>query len=240
MDTKALYFIGGVVVGFTATLIFLKRHMSRRIEEEVESVRDSFSNAKMQQNTSESVSEQSELDIDSVIEKNEQISLDDAKKAAAENAKRKADFFVNTDIINQNSYAPKTNYNLFSNPPKAKDIHNGIDEDEDLDIINTTPPDDARGPYVLEDDESSKASAKFVNEEPYFDKVTLFFYDDGILCSEDNEIITNIGETIGEESLKRIGEFEPDVVYVRNEKQSTDYEIVRQYRDFVDLSNMDD
>jgi hypothetical protein len=182
-----------------------------------------------------------------------------SKTAAERNAQIKADLLRTNALIKDNGYGVdthKTSYNLFSNPPAAKDIHNGVDEGEDLeidlepepedeevddpDILDTTPDYDAPGPYVLEPDDTSSAAWKFTNEEVYFDKITLFLYDDGVLCSDDNEIITNVAATVGQEALSRIGEYEPDVVYVRNEQISTDFEIIRQYRDFASITRASD
>lgn len=224
MNTKIIYFIGGVLSGCLGTYFALKNIMQKRIDAEVADVKEAYA------------SRNSDKPAGSVDEKPIKTHQE-AKDIAAKNSERKAELAKYRSLAEDSGYVNthKTEYNLFSNPPKAREIKNGIDDDEDLDIIDTTPDKDAKGPYVLETDESSSASEKFVNEEPYFDKITLFLYDDGVLCTEFDEIITDLKNTIGADSLKRIGEYEPDVVYVRNEKTSTDYEVIRQYRDFADI-----
>ena len=245
MGTKLLYFFGGVLSGCLGTYLVMNRRMEERINEEVESVKELYSEKreKASKIDSESISNNEEY-TDTSSDKDAQKPLrtpQEAKDIVEKNNQRKADLAQFRSLSEENGYVNthKTEYNLFSNPPKASQIENGIDDGEDLDIINTTPEKDAKGPYVLESDDVSSASEKFVNEEPYFDKVTLFLYDDGVLCSEEDEIITNIAATVGEESLRRIGEYEPDVVYVRNERDSTDYEVIRQYRDFMNIPNED-
>lgn len=241
MNSKLLYFAGGVIGGMVGTYLVMKRRMEIRIEEEVADVKELYSSRaqKAAESDSEGI-EEGDTNEDEVPE-NRLRSPQEAKEIAAENAKRKADLILGNSIVQEKGYANthKTEYNLFSNPPKAKDIHNGIDEDEDLDIINTTPEKDSRGPYVIEPINGMSASMRFANEEPYFDKVTLFLYDDGILCSEENDIVTNVAGTVGADSLNRIGEYEDDVVYVRNERISTDYEIIREYKDFISLPEED-
>lgn len=246
MNSKILYFIGGVVAGSAATFLLLNRRMERRIEEEVEDVKEIYSTVNAGKslvdgliNDFKNGSEEKDIFEDS----ESSVDVEESPRdVAIRNAKLKSEMIANSNqIIENNGYANthKTEYNLFSKPPKAIDIHNGIDEGEDLEIIDTTPSKDAKHPYVLESDKISSASEKFVNEEPYFDKVTLYYFDDGVLCSEEEEIITNVADTIGLDSLNRIGEYEPDVVYVRNERDSTDYEVVRQYRNFADIPEND-
>ena len=259
MNSKIIFFIGGVVVGSAATFLLLKRRMDQQIEEEVAGVKEVYSTMATGRNASEGILkglEEKEASDDIPIEEVGTNDSEASKDAIKRNEQIKADLMKTNALIKENGYGidtHKTSYNLFSHPPAAKDIHNGIDEDEDLeveigpeetveesDIIDTTPSYDAPGPYVLEPDDDSSAAWKFINEEPYFDKITLFLYDDGVLCSDQNEIITNIAATVGHEALERIGEYEPDVVYVRNEQISTDYEIIRQYRDFASMTRATD
>ena len=240
MNSKILYFVGGVICGCVGTYFVTNRRMEQRIETEITSVKQVYA-AKYDRN-SETLSENNgkKSSEKSVANENES-----PRDRAIRNAREKEAMITNSNISDENGYngsyvnTHKTEYNLFSNPPKAKDIHNGYDENEDLeitykdseeeedpDILDTTPSKDAPGPYVLEDDNDSTASDKF----------TLFLYDDGVLASETEEIIEDVNGTVGMKNLDRIGEFEPDVVYIRNEKRSADYEVIRQYRDFAMLS----
>lgn len=234
MNSKLLYFFGGVVAGSAATFFVLRRRMNLRLEEEISDVKEAYSSRKKAEN-----------DIfEAISEEETEKTEENPKEIAKRNAERKAELMSASSIMKENGYVEthKTDYNLFSKPPKPSDIHNGIDEGEDLeieidptddpDILDTTPDLHATGPYVLEDDAYSTAADK-MNENPYYDKVTLFYYDDGVLASEEEEIITDIEGTVGYSSLARIGEYEPDVVYVRDDRTSTDYEIIRQYRDFA-------
>lgn len=73
-------------------------------------------------------------------------------------------------------------------------------------------------PYVIAPDE--------FGELEHYQQITLFYHSDGILVDEDEEVIDDIDETIGVESLKHFGEYEDDSVFVRNDRTRTDYEIL--------------
>ena len=85
------------------------------------------------------------------------------------------------------------------------------------------PVEDER-PYVISPDE--------FGEKDGYENVTLTYYADGVLTDYFDNVISNIDEVIGFDSLDHFGEYEDDAVFVRNEKMETDYEILRDLRDF--------
>lgn len=221
MNYKVLYFVGGVVAGSVATFFVTKHRCDIKKETEIAEIKKSYADRpllKVVKKEDEGVN--LTLDIKPV----------DPKKIVEINNQRKADILKNNDIVQ------KQNYNLFSKPPHAKDIHNGIDENEDLEVeyVEDYPKEGAaEAPYTISPDQ-------FVNEEPYYDKISLEYFDDGILANAiSEEIIEDINAVIGNEALTKFGEYEEDVVYVRNERRSTDYEVIRQYRPFA-VFNEDD
>lgn len=99
-------------------------------------------------------------------------------------------------------------------------------------IINSEEEEDdilvSREPYVIMPDQFSELAD--------YDTISLTYYADGILADDMDEIIEDIDEVVGEDSLNHFGEFEDDVVYVRNEERKCDYEILRdndRYEDVV-------
>lgn len=84
-----------------------------------------------------------------------------------------------------------------------------------------------RAPYIIKEDEySNELSTSIMRHK----KELLYYYaEDDALTDEREEIITNGYDIIGDEALSNFGESgdDPDVVYVRNENLSTDYEIIR-------------
>ena len=73
-------------------------------------------------------------------------------------------------------------------------------------------------PYVISPDE-------FGDKDDY-DLISLTYYADHILADDGDQIIDNVDEVVGAESLGHFGEYEDDSVFVRNDKFKTDYEIL--------------
>lgn len=67
-----------------------------------------------------------------------------------------------------------------------------------------------------------------------YDTESLTYYEDGVLADNNDEIIDNVDELIGEESLTHFGEYEDDSVFVRNDALKCDYEILRDLRRYSD------
>lgn len=68
----------------------------------------------------------------------------------------------------------------------------------------------------------------------YLDEVTLYFYqEDGVLATEDNEILTDVEAILGD-ALTKFGFDKNDekVIYVRNYSRSTDYEVSKVFDGF--------
>lgn len=68
-----------------------------------------------------------------------------------------------------------------------------------------------------------------------FKTQTLTLYADGVLADEYDNVITNVDEIVGEESLDHFGEYEEDTVYVRNEELETDFEILKDDSNYRDM-----
>lgn len=101
------------------------------------------------------------------------------------------------------------------NPVNAEDYdENGVKRDD----VNPFPYEPSNVPYPINPDQ--------YHDEMVFDKMTLSYYEDtGSLVSDEEEEV-NISDFIGRESLDHFGEYESDVLYVRNEKMGTDFEVV--------------
>lgn len=81
-------------------------------------------------------------------------------------------------------------------------------------------------PYVIEPEEFGDIGYK---------TVSLNYYEDGVLTYENDDVITNVDEIVGKDSLGRFGEFEQDSVYVRNDELQTDFEILADSRRYSDI-----
>lgn len=84
-----------------------------------------------------------------------------------------------------------------------------------------------KAPYTIAPDE-------FGEDPDNYDTLTFTYYADGVLADEMDQPITNVAEVIGD-ALNHIGEYEPDAVYVRNERLGLEYEILRDERKYSEI-----
>lgn len=69
-----------------------------------------------------------------------------------------------------------------------------------------------------------------------YDTETLVYYSDGVLADTSNNVIEDVDDMVGPEALDSFGEWEDDVVYIRNDKYKTYYEVTRDYDKYADLN----
>lgn len=81
-------------------------------------------------------------------------------------------------------------------------------------------------PYVISPDE--------FGEKDDYETTSLFYYADRVLAYTTGEPIHDVDAIVGRESLDSFGEYEPDSVYVRNDKLKTDYEILLDEDNYAD------
>lgn len=93
-------------------------------------------------------------------------------------------------------------------------------------------------------DESMESNKPYVISPEEFDELddyeirSLTYYEDGTLVDEDGFIVENVDELIGSDSLNTFGEYEDDSVFVRNDNLLTDFEILRDVRNYSDVHTM--
>lgn len=68
-----------------------------------------------------------------------------------------------------------------------------------------------------------------------YEKISLTYTADGVLLDDMNEIVDDIEEIVGEDSLEHFGEYEDDSVYVRNDAKKCDYEILLDQRNYQEI-----
>lgn len=92
------------------------------------------------------------------------------------------------------------------------------DEKEEPDMVR---------PYVISPGEVGECD---------YPVMSLTYYEgDGTLTNDYDEIITNVDELVGEDFADHFGEYEDDSVFVRNEEQEVDYEILKDYRSYSEI-----
>ena len=67
-------------------------------------------------------------------------------------------------------------------------------------------------------------------EEEGYTNISLAFCSDQVVIDDNNDILEDVNDVIGFESLSHFGEYEDDAVYVRNDKLHCDYEILLDQR----------
>lgn len=82
-------------------------------------------------------------------------------------------------------------------------------------------------PYVISPDE-------FGEMEDY-NKISLMYYADGVLCDDMDVPVDNIDEIVGADFASHFGEYEDDSVFVRNDPRKCDYEILRSLRTYGEI-----
>jgi len=105
--------------------------------------------------------------------------------------------------------------------------------------VKEEEPDPIVGPYII----SGDAFAGDLRNE----KESLYYFEkDGVFMNViTEEVVPNGMELVGETNFERLGEFEEDVLYVRNDEKGTDYEVLlehyayaeSEYRDNQDEDN---
>lgn len=117
---------------------------------------------------------------------------------------------------------------------------------EDLDEEDDDSTDDDLNDYarLVNKYTNEKGGAVNMTERPYvispldfgelddYSQVELTYYADGVLEDEDYNIVTDMDELIGVDSLQTFGEYEDDSVFVRNDRLRADFQILKDYRTY--------
>lgn len=85
------------------------------------------------------------------------------------------------------------------------------------------------GPYVITPDQ--------FGDEPSYSSQPLDYFADGVLA-DGWGVKLDIEETIGEDALNHFGDYEDDVVYVRNERTEIDYEVSKDPRRYDEVQHL--
>lgn len=116
------------------------------------------------------------------------------------------------DILDYLEKVEETGY--AGHPDKEKGVG------EDMDKIER--------PYVIRPEE--------FGEYDDYEKISLTYYADGVLADDGDEIIEDVEDIVGIESLSHFGEYEDDSVFVRNDRLRCDYEILLDHSRYMEGS----
>jgi hypothetical protein len=124
--------------------------------------------------------------------------------------------------------------------PEAEDVNPVfVDEEEVVETEETEFASEYQEEYERDRSQPYIITVKeFMEDRDEYDKTTItYFEDDDVLCDEREEVIPNVEYTVGNDALTKFGELSEDknIVYVRNERTSTDFEIVRDRRSYAEV-----
>lgn len=133
----------------------------------------------------------------------------DKKTIEVKPSSNKNDLEKYSKILNETKYNHEKKGSAETESPAEEDI---------MEEIYTISPDD------------------FIEMNGY-DKVTLTYYSGDLTLADEFEEVVEIEDTIGMDNLDYFGKYEEGTLYVRNEKVSTDYEVIMDGRSFGDIAN---
>lgn len=139
-----------------------------------------------------------------------------SQEAAAECAKDLEDPVQNTrDTAEYKTKLEECKYTNYSNSPIPAEPAK-VESKEVADI-----------PYVIPPEEFGEFSD--------YSRITLTYYSDHILADENDELVEDVDDVVGFESLTHFGDYEDDSVHVRNDRLKVDYEILLDQRKYADI-----
>ena len=197
-----LIFVLGAAAGSLATWKLIEKKYKDIAQEEIDSVKDTFSKMKKNEYPDK---------LEDYPDFEEFDDSDDSDVEEEPKPEQKIDRNNKPDIVEYAKILSETGYTNYAERQDKKE-KKGVE-----------PVEDER-PYVISPDE--------FGEKDGYENVTLTYYADGVLTDYFDNVISNVDEVVGFDSLDHFGEYEDDVVFVRNEKMETDYEILRDLRDF--------
>ena len=100
-------------------------------------------------------------------------------------------------------------------------------------LENKPKPIDVDAPYVISPDE--------FGEFDDYEQISLTYYEgDGFLADDMDELVDDIEDVVGFESLNHFGEYEEDAVHVRNDRLKADYEILVDAGNYNEVHSKED
>lgn len=167
--------------------------------------------------------------IDKKYEQIAQEEIDSVKKVFA---KREQDSAENDDVVREKAFNAKEKPNIVKYAAKLREQgytnYADIEPETDKEEVDEESM-DIGTPYVIPPEE-------FGDFDDY-EKIGLTYYADQVLTDDDNELVEDIEDTVGFDSLTHFGEYEDDSVFVRNDRLKCDYEILLDQRKYSDVIN---
>lgn len=214
----AVSFLVGAGVGVGGTVMVLKKKYEQLAQEEIDEMRE-YLTTKLGE-MADGVEEQTEIEEQFV-----DVDIYDDKVVVRHDPNS---HLVRSSLTESNQYeAAKKDYNLISTPaPKPKKKAK-----PKVEVVEEAVDPDPSKPYIIND-------IQYNEECPEFSKIGLFYYADGVLADEGENLVDDITGTIGAAAEEYLQHFGAAQLYVRNEPNAADYEIMVINQEFGSLYGM--
>lgn len=131
------------------------------------------------------------------------------------------------------SKSEKTVFEASGDPAASPtELSRALDEIDPLDVIE-----EALLKKIIREQGYSSAEICVISEDEFgdngFETITLIYYADDVLTDDNDDIIEDIEETLGDAGSLLNGL--KDALYVRNEKRGCDYEVLPDLRRYSDV-----
>lgn len=207
----AIMFAVGAAIGSAVTWKVVKTKYERIAQEEIDSVKEEYTNLmqKTKQILLNSATYEGSNDADEAAAmEDDEYYPDDDERNFTEQERQQIEYYKIT-----------SKYRSSDDIEEDDDEEGGKGDEDEVPYIN--------GPYVISPDE-------FASSPPGFNAQPLSYFADGILA-DDWGVKLDIDETIGEDALEHFGDYVDDIVHVRNERNEIDYEVSRDPRTYADM-----
>lgn len=152
------------------------------------------------------------------------------RKAAAEERQeeKKSEEPVGDKQTNETIRAQINKPNIMEYAKKLNDEgYTNYSGSEEPKTVSKMEPDDE--PYVIPPETFEEG------ESLGYEQISMTYYADGVVADDGDYILEDVERTLGD-FADHYGDYEDDVVYVRNEAKLTDYEVCKDNRTYEEVS----
>lgn len=141
----------------------------------------------------------------------------------AEAIKEEVEIKAYTDLVEETGYGGASSDDV--------EVDDNIDKNTKKNKIVTT--ENRNNTVLITPEELGEEIEEFGHA---FDITTLIYYADGVMTfHEDDHLVDDIEDLVGTEFKDHFGDYEADAVFVRNFRNETDYEIIKDDDKYYDI-----
>lgn len=209
-----LVFVAGAVAGSLVTSHVVKAKYEELIEEEVQSVKDMCDRKIARMKNQPAKDEEQAEEEEEEVEEDEEVEKKSSKIAYNKIIKHCGYVVEDEEEDDEETTGYPEDCTGVAYRSMAA---NGFISEEDMEHNPLKEPEDE--PYVIDPEE--------FGEIPEFATETLTYYADGILTDDCDDPVDDPEYLVGDNHVRLFQDFDVRVVYIRNDKWQTDFEIIK-------------